>query len=273
MGATEPLEIRVRAREIAPGDPVRVDVASRLPLAQLSGSFLGRGLSFVRRDDGRGQAWSAWTLVDLDTAAGPAVVEVHGTTAGGEPAAGTLAVRVEPREFAREELTVAPDYVAPKPAVQARLERERARLAEVYRERLPVLPRGPFVAPVPGEPTSAFGTRRVYNGEPRAPHPGLDLRAATGTPVTASGAGEVRLATELYWSGNTVIVDHGAGLFTIYAHLDTIEVREGDRVEAGRRIGRSGATGRVTGPHLHWGAKIGELPFDPTALLDPALFD
>jgi murein DD-endopeptidase MepM/ murein hydrolase activator NlpD len=112
----------------------------------------------------------------------------------------------------------------------------------------------------------------VYNGEPRSPHPGLDLRAASGTPVESSGAGHVCLAEDLYYSGNTVILDHGGGLFTVYAHLSRLLVSEGDAVEAGHILGLSGATGRVTGPHLHWGAKIGDRPFDPAALLDPRLF-
>jgi murein DD-endopeptidase MepM/ murein hydrolase activator NlpD len=112
----------------------------------------------------------------------------------------------------------------------------------------------------------------VFNGVPKSPHSGLDLRAATGVPVKAAGAGRVRLSRNLYYSGNTVILDHGAGLFTVYAHLSTIAVREGDEVEAGAQVGKVGATGRVTGPHLHWGAKVGDRPFDPSALLDPALF-
>ena len=129
-----------------------------------------------------------------------------------------------------------------------------------------------FVRPVPGQPTSVFGTRRVFNGQARDPHPGLDLRAASGTDVVASGPGRVVLAQDLYYSGNTVIVDHGGGLFTLYAHLSSIGVENGANVEAGQSLGASGATGRVTGPHLHWGAKIGAIPFNPTALLDDRLF-
>ena len=104
------------------------------------------------------------------------------------------------------------------------------------------------------------------------PHPGLDLRAATGTPILSSGAGRVVLAQDLYYSGNTVIVDHGSGLFTIYAHLSAIEVRESQEIAPGVQLGLAGATGRVTGPHLHWGAKIGDRPFDPTALLSAELY-
>jgi murein DD-endopeptidase MepM/ murein hydrolase activator NlpD len=186
---------------------------------------------------------------------------------------GSRAVTVHPKEFPEEHLTVASKYVAPPREVDERLARERARLREIYRQRTPVRSaQAPFVRPVPGEPTSTFGKRRIFNGEPRSPHPGLDLRAASGTPVVSSGPGRVLLAQDLYYSGNTVLVDHGGGLFTLYAHLSEIQVAEGDEVAAGEQVGLSGATGRVTGPHLHWGAKIGDRPFDPQALLDPALF-
>jgi murein DD-endopeptidase MepM/ murein hydrolase activator NlpD len=117
-----------------------------------------------------------------------------------------------------------------------------------------------------------FGTRRFFNDEPRSPHPGLDLRAAEGTPVRCSGPGTVVVADDLYYSGGTVVVDHGGGLFTLYAHLSSIDAVEGATVAAGEIVGRSGSTGRVTGPHLHWGAKIGDVPFDPRALLDEGLF-
>ena len=130
----------------------------------------------------------------------------------------------------------------------------------------------PFVRPVPGDPTSEFGTRRIFNGEPRAPHPGIDLHAASGTPVLVAGPGRVALAEDLYYSGGTVIVDHGGGLFTVYAHLSKIDTKEGASVKAGDAVGLSGATGRVTGPHLHWGARVGQAIFDPRALLDPRLF-
>jgi len=274
-GETLPLAVRLRARALEPGDPVRVEVASDRAMRSVGGTFLGRDLAFVRNERGEGgrETWSAWTLVDLDAEAGSTAVEVHGVTLDGDMTAATLAVHVLAKQFPTEKLSVSSGYVTPPAEVETRLARERAVLREVYERRRPELAPGPFVAPVPGAATSVFGTRRLYNGQPRAPHPGLDLRAASGTPVAAAGPGTVALAHELYYSGNTVIVDHGGGLFTIYAHLDEILVRERDRVEAGARIGLSGATGRVTGPHLHWGAKIGDVPFDPSALLDPALFE
>jgi murein DD-endopeptidase MepM/ murein hydrolase activator NlpD len=229
---------------------------------------------FVRDGDGgAGERWSGWSMIGLDEEPGPAAVEVRGHSVTGRSVIGTRAVSIEARTFPVETLTVAPKYVEPPPDVRERLARERRKLGGLYGNRRSVPPaRRAFQPPVAGESTSVFGTKRVYNGEPRSPHPGLDLRAASGTPVESSGAGHVCLAEDLYYSGNTVILDHGGGLFTVYAHLSRLLVSEGDAVEAGHILGLSGATGRVTGPHLHWGAKIGDRPFDPAALLDPRLF-
>lgn len=277
------LRLDVRARRIAPGEPLRLLVVAPRPLRSLTGVFLGEPIALsraaepsavdAREQEGTPETWSGWSLVPLDQSPGVQGVEVSGTTARGRSVAASLAVTIEAKEFPEERLDVAPRYVEPPPELRQRLQRERDELAAIYRGREPgpTLDR-PFVRPVPGGPTSIFGMRRLYNGEPRSPHPGLDLRAASGTAVAAAGDGRVVLAEELYYSGNTVILDHGGGLFTLYAHLSEIFVKVGDRTRAGQRIGLSGATGRVTGPHLHWGAKIGNRPFDPTALLDPALF-
>lgn len=259
------LSVEIRARAIAPGEPVRIVVETERELAELDASFLGRDVAF--HPDGAGH-WAGWSLVALDAEAGLSVLELQGRLADGSLIEATHAFRVEARSFPEERLSVAPRYVEPPAEVRERLADERRRLAAIYARRDPG-PELTFTRPVPGEPTSPFGTRRVFNGKPRAPHSGIDLEAATGTPVLASAAGTVALAEDLYYSGGTVLVDHGGGLFTIYAHLSEIEVEVGARVEAGSRIGLSGATGRVTGPHLHWGAKIGDVPFDPLALLEP----
>jgi murein DD-endopeptidase MepM/ murein hydrolase activator NlpD len=266
--------ITVHARELAPGEPVRIAALSSEPLESLQGSFLGEHL-FMSRIGGtaEGELWSGWSMIALDQEPGPAAVELSGTSLDGRAVIGTHALSVAAKKFPEEHLSVAPKYVQPPQEVEEQLARERKKLRALYKVRRPVVEIcEPFVRPVPGDPTSIFGGRRIYNGQPRSPHPGLDLRAAVGTPVHASGAGIVVIAGDLYYSGNTVIVDHGGGLFTIYAHLSEIGVEEGQTVESGRPLGLSGETGRVTGPHLHWGAKIGDRPFDPTALLDGALF-
>jgi len=271
----EPLfvSIEVKSRETAPGEPIRIAVSSPWPILDIEGEFLGQSLFWVRDDDGDdGERWSAWTMVGLDQEPGKATVEVRGMTTG-EPFFASLPTEIRAKEFPQERLEVAPSYVEPPPEVRERLAAERARLVEIYRTRRPTQPTEPFIRPVPGAQTSIFGTRRVFNGKPRSPHSGLDLRAASGTEVVASGPGRVVLAEDLYYSGNTVIIDHGSGLFTLYAHLKEIRVAADDPAGAGQLVGLSGATGRVTGPHLHWGAKIGDRPFDPTALLDRRLFE
>jgi len=120
---------------------------------------------------------------------------------------------------------------------------------------------------VPGAANSVFGTRSIYNGEPRSPHSGADFQGAPGTPVKAPNSGRVVLAGDLYFTGNTVVIDHGAGLFSLFAHLRAINVHEGDSVTTGAVLGELGATGRVTGPHLHWAVRITGARVDPLSLL------
>jgi murein DD-endopeptidase MepM/ murein hydrolase activator NlpD len=126
---------------------------------------------------------------------------------------------------------------------------------------------GDFRAPVRAGPTDSFGTRRTFNGELASIHKGMDFRAVTGTPVRAGNSGVVVLARPLYYEGNCVAIDHGLGLFTISMHLSRIDVHEGERVSLGQRIGLSGATGRVTGPHLHWAVRWRGAYLDPAKLL------
>ena len=126
---------------------------------------------------------------------------------------------------------------------------------------------GGFLRPVPGDSTSSFGRRSVFNGQPRSPHSGTDFRGAEGTRITAPNAGIVVLAADLYFSGNVVIIDHGWGLYSYFAHLSSIAVEDGIRVEQGDVVGDVGATGRVTGPHLHWTVRLNDARVDPLSLM------
>jgi murein DD-endopeptidase MepM/ murein hydrolase activator NlpD len=159
-------------------------------------------------------------------------------------------------------------FVTPPASEEARIERD-ARLLESVWAAPPSDRRWtePFVRPVPQPANSAFGTRSVFNGKPRNPHGGADFLSPSGTPVHAPNAGRIVVARELYFSGNTVVIDHGLGLFSLLAHLSAIDAREGDSVEAGQLIGRVGATGRVTGPHLHWAVRASGARVDPLSLL------
>jgi murein DD-endopeptidase MepM/ murein hydrolase activator NlpD len=126
---------------------------------------------------------------------------------------------------------------------------------------------GPFSAPVPGTATSSYGRLTVTNGKPAGRHQGADFRAAAGTPIKAPNAGRVVIAQNLYFAGNTVILDHGLGVFSLLAHLSSIAVEPGVTVARGDLLGESGATGRVTGPHLHWAVRLGEISVDPLSLI------
>lgn len=264
------LDLAVHARAIEPGEPLRVVVTSPVALRTIHGRFGDREVYLVPNDDRTVHV--GFTLVGVDDGAGPVLVRVSGTTDDGAEARAERALTIVAKRFPEERLSVEPKFVEPPAAVSARIERERALVAEVYRQRTPLALDRPLARPVPGAVSSPFGKRRVYNGQPRSPHNGVDFRATTGVLVAAAAPGRVALAMDLYFSGKTVILDHGAGLFTIYAHLSRLDVGSGDAVDTGHRLGLSGATGRVTGPHLHFGAKIGDEPFDPLALMDPSLF-
>jgi murein DD-endopeptidase MepM/ murein hydrolase activator NlpD len=120
--------------------------------------------------------------------------------------------------------------------------------------------------PVSSKLTSGFGRRRIVNGEPRSPHSGVDLKATTGTPIRAANAGKVVMAKDLFFAGKTIILDHGLGLYTVYAHCSKMHAKLGDQVGLGEIIGEVGATGRVTGPHLHWACRINGARVNPLGL-------
>jgi murein DD-endopeptidase MepM/ murein hydrolase activator NlpD len=186
---------------------------------------------------------------------------------GLSPLAVQTAILVERRDFPEQRLTVPTEMATPPAAVQERIARENAEVRAILNAVSPdnhlVLP---LMRPVPGDVSSAYGLRRFFNNLERNPHRGLDLRAALGDPVRAASPGQIALAADHYYGGNSVFIDHGLGVFTVYMHLDAINVRQGDMVEAGQVVGLAGQTGRVTGPHLHLGLYVLDLAVDPSAL-------
>ncbi|MFQ5669033.1 MAG: M23 family metallopeptidase [Acidobacteriota bacterium] len=260
------LAVTVDPAHLAPGEPLRATVHQVDPGAQVKGVFLGRELAFLHGP--RVTDRVAFAGVDLQAQPGryPLVIRVYGKM--GVCREQTVDLRVAPREFPIEQLKVAPRYVHPPPEVSRRIEQEAALLQSLWKRATPaVLFDGRVVRPFPGVAGRNFGRRRVFNGEARSPHAGVDLSAPEGEPVPASASGRVILAREFYYSGNLVVLDHGGSVYTLYAHLSSMAVQEGEDVEAGEPIGRVGATGRVTGPHLHWGAHVGGARVDPAALL------
>jgi len=194
---------------------------------------------------------------------------------GQEPQTAQGALRVQRRQFSVERLSLPKGMVDLDPETERRANDESKRLATVYRLITPErLWRGKFTKPVGmvGEGTG-FGARRVINGQPRSPHGGSDYSAPRGTPVVAANGGRVALVADFFFPGRLVIVDHGLGLYTLYFHLDTIVVAEAQRVERGQPLGTVGATGRATGPHLHFGAQMRAARVDPATLLGLGFLD
>jgi len=208
--------------------------------------------------------------IDLDVRPGPIAWRVTRPSAaknGGALAAGAVAVRA--RTFPTQPLTLPKGMVDLDAPTLARVETEREELkAALGAGAAERLWRGPFRIPVDGgQPTGGFGLRRVLNGQPRSPHTGYDWAAPAGTPVLASNAGRVALVAEHFFAGRNVILDHGLGLFTLYFHLTEARVARGEPVTGGQVIGTVGATGRVTGAHLHFAVLLNGARVDPEALL------
>ena len=215
--------------------------------------------------DATGMPGMRWPGSMSGAQTGPSTLADQGAQ---RPAGATIdlsrTVQILPAHYRTSTLTVAPKFVEPGPEEMTRIKAERALKDKVFASSASApLWSGDFRAPVHAAPTDSFGTRRTFNGKLASIHQGMDFRAASGTPVRAGNSGVVVLAQPLYYEGNCVVIDHGLGLFTISMHLSRIDVHEGDHVIAGQLLGLSGATGRVTGPHLHWAVRWQNAYLDP----------
>jgi murein DD-endopeptidase MepM/ murein hydrolase activator NlpD len=259
------LGLFVFALTAAQGEAVRLDIPAETGLYAVEAEWSDRLVPFVRSDAG----WFTVIGVDLAATPGEHLAEIVLKYADGREKRRVETVEVRSREFPTTYLTVEPRYVELSAEDQARATRERAEIDSIYSILTPEAYWGaPFKVPIPGVTGGRnFGHRRFFNEQPRAPHSGADLKAATGTEIHAANRGRVVLAKNLFYSGNAVFIDHGLGIYTVYLHLSEILVEPGAMVEQGQIVGLVGATGRVTGPHLHWGARIIDSRVDPFSLL------
>ncbi len=207
--------------------------------------------------------------IDLEQAPGPVAVQVEVVDQAGRRRLGERALRVLDARFPVQRLTVPRPFVELDAATQERVAQEKAVLDQLWGGlRLERLWRAAFRIPLDGAgPAFGFGVRRVINGEPRAPHTGADFAASAGSPVLAANAGIVALVADHFFAGHSVVLDHGLGLYTMYFHLRESLVQPGEWVDRGQTIARVGSSGRATGPHLHWGARLQGARIDPQALL------
>ncbi|GAB2470982.1 M23 family metallopeptidase [Comamonas humi] len=206
--------------------------------------------------------WTALVGIPLSAPVGKARLRVQDASG-----TRTLEYTVHAKKYSEQRLKVAPKTVDLSPTDMARYERERDHQAQVMATFSTPLPASlTLPAPVPGRRSSSFGLRRIFNGQGRNPHSGMDIAAATGTPIKSPLPGKVIDTGDYFFNGGTIWLDHGGGFLTMYCHLSRTAVHTGDTVPAGQVIGDVGATGRVTGPHLHWGVMLNR------TMVDPALF-
>jgi murein DD-endopeptidase MepM/ murein hydrolase activator NlpD len=224
-------------------------------------TFDGRRCAVIRKEN----QWIAVVGIPLAAKVGAHTLKVSTPTATVD-----VPFTVTDKQYRTQKLTIKNQrQVDPNPDDLRRIQQEQKRsdtaLSMFTDAGLPALS---LASPVKGVRSDSFGSRRIFNGQPRSPHSGMDIAAPTGTPIHAPAAGKVVESGDFFFNGNTLYIDHGYGLVTMYCHLDSIAVKAGDVVAAGEVIGKVGATGRVTGPHLHWGVALNRAMVDPRLFLE-----
>jgi len=262
LPAAEP-SLLLWPERVRPGDAILVTVRGAGTAPQ--GTLADRALAFYPTAGG----FRALAALPVESEAGKVPVAVTLPGADGTPEIRLEAVLevVEPG-FPSKELGVAPRFVEPPPEARRRMRRDQAAFKRAFaQDFVPPIFAGNFGWPRQAEATGHFGDKRLFNGKKKSQHYGLDLEGRVGDPVAATNDGRVVLVRNCYASGRSVVVWHGAGLYSVYFHLSRALVRPGVEVRRGQAIGRVGGTGRVTGPHLHWGVKLGGLYVDPESVL------
>jgi murein DD-endopeptidase MepM/ murein hydrolase activator NlpD len=251
--------------EVAPGQAFLVTLEVSEPWHEVQVEFVGRSFPAWTEEP---NLLRALVAADADDEPGLYPLLFRGLDDSGARLEARSLITLAETDFGEQHLTLPPKMVSPDAPSLERIAADRQLLAQRLANRAPErLWSAGFSLPVPGPLLSPFGVRRVLNGEPRSRHNGVDLRAAEGEPVVAAGAGRVLLVAPFYFEGNLIVLDHGLGLVTIYCHLSQTSVTEGESVAQGQVIGLAGQSGRATGPHLHFGARLGGVRIDPLSLL------
>ncbi len=263
---TPPVRISLDASSQQPGELILVTVETEEP-SSVAGMAFGNDLHFFQSGS-KPTAWRALLGIDVDVQPGGYPLELKVVSQAGVATRETRMLKISRRVFATRYLTLPEKYVNPPAEVQERIRRETAELKAIFSTASPErLWQGGFRRPVTGKVISSFGKRSVLNGQPRSVHAGVDLQAPMATALRAPAGGRVVLVKELYFAGNSIVIDHGLGLYSQFAHLSSFRVKEGQLVRRGEVIGFTGKSGRVQGPHLHWSVKLSNSRIDPMSVL------
>ena len=261
--------VRLAYRSLQPGEPVLIFLDNDGTVRSASASLLGKTAE-MRAAPASGTSGGLFAFLGIDVQAktGPSVMTVKLRRAGGAVESVRKDLEIVERKFPSTKLQFKPEYVTPPASLQARIKRESELLALATSVVTPEwLGDGPFALPHDAPSWSNFGQRRLNNNVLQSLHTGLDIRVPFGEPIRASNAGRVVMASDLYYGGKTVIIDHGLGVFSSYGHMSGLLVKRGEAVRKGQTVGLCGTTGRSTGPHLHWSFKVLETRVDPEAML------
>jgi len=263
--AENTLHVEVLPSVVKQGDVCVIRASRPASLKSIYGEFQGERFPIAF---GVRNGTSAGLLgIDMDTQPATYEIKVVATDGSSRVYSSALSLKVEKVDFGTQTLSLPPSMVDLDSKTLERVNEEARRLKVLFQGfRDERLWSGAFIFPVQGEITTVFGVRRVINGQPRSPHTGVDLRAEERAPVWACNIGVVVLVDQLFFSGKSVILDHGWGIYSMYFHLSEALVRQEDRVSKGAILGRVGSTGRSTGPHLHWGIRMSGARVDPLSL-------
>ncbi|HVG27345.1 MAG TPA: M23 family metallopeptidase [Acidobacteriaceae bacterium] len=253
--------------QLVQGSPVFITVELDRAPRRVTGTWIGKSITFLPKPDDP-KVWYALAGADLETQPGPYDLKISAVLPNGRIASSTKPIGIGPGDFKTGSIDVPENFVEPDPAGKRQIAADSVLKTRAYARTAPrPLWSGNFIKPVEGPSTATFGESRILNEEKSSTHRGTDFPVKEGTSVVASNTGTVVLAKELFYEGNCVILDHGDHLYSIYMHLSRTDVRPGDKVEKGDKLGLSGATGRVTGPHMHFGVRWNGAYLNPVQLL------
>jgi len=263
-------DTELKFRSLQPGEVIHVTVKTNADISHISAEFFGQELILIPRKDSA--VYQGFLGLDMGLEPGTYPLEILLHDRNEETQIVRDVLDVSPREFPFTRLQVPQRYVTPPEKFWPRIQAEKELLQMIFSVFTGEwLADGSFILPLEGNRNHNFGQKRLLNNTHRSVHSGEDIQTVSGTPVKASNSGRIAFAADLYYAGNTVIIDHGLGVFSLYCHFSEIEVKKDVFVKKGEVLGKVGATGRVTGPHLHWGFRVHGQRVDPDSILSFSL--